>query len=613
MSTSATRDKAEEKRRGDPVSEFLARSGGRGAAGRPASRHRRPGAAALTVTLATAAVLALAACSGGGSGAGPAGGGAASPSAGASTSTATGSGNPAVDQEVAGCPGTGGTLTVDLDEQVLPDLDPSYTPEAAAYRVIRGVFDSLVYEGSNGTFTPWLATKWTANSTDTSYTFTLRKGVTFSDGTPLNAAAVKYTFDRIESPAEGSLFAIALLGPYSGSVVNNPYSVTVNFKTPYPGFLEAASQAFLGIVDPTAAAKEGTVGFGAHPVGSGPFEITSNVANQEITEVRNPAYNWGPSGLNHTGAACLSKILFTEVPEESTRAGELEHGQVDAAETILPPDYTTVESNPNLKLYDVPGAGADYQYLINTQQAPWNNTQLRIALRDSINLPALLKGVYQGEYTQAWGPIMPDTADYDPAVQNSWSYNPSLAASILNAAGWKLGSDGYRHKDGKTLSISFLGSSPDRELRQEVSVYIQAYLKAAGIDMTITNYTGTTGITTEEAGNYGMTAISFITASPSILFDFFDSALIPSPGKSGENGSRLDNSSVNTWAVTAEESSNPSVETTNWDDLQEYVVKNAVTIPIELEPYILATTSSVHGLAFDRRDYPMYYGVWLAS
>jgi peptide/nickel transport system substrate-binding protein len=261
----------------------------------------------------------------------------------------------------------------------------------------------------------------------------------------------------------------------------------------------------------------------------------------------------------------------------------------------------------------VPGAGADYQYLINTQQAPWNNTQLRIALRDSINLPALLKGVYQGEYTQAWGPIMPDTADYDPAVQNSWSYNPSLAASILNAAGWKLGSDGYRHKDGKTLSISFLGSSPDRELRQEVSVYIQAYLKAAGIDMTITNYTGTTGITTEEAGNYGMTAISFITASPSILFDFFDSALIPSPGKSGENGSRLDNSSVNTWAVTAEESSNPSVETTNWDDLQEYVVKNAVTIPIELEPYILATTSSVHGLAFDRRDYPMYYGVWLAS
>jgi ABC-type transport system substrate-binding protein len=131
--------------------------------------------------------------------------------------------------------------------------------------------------------------------------------------------------------------------------------------------------------------------------------------------------------------------------------------------------------------------------------------------------------------------------------------------------------------------------------------------------MTITNYAGTSAITTEESGNYGMTATSFITASPSILFDFFDSALIPSPGKSGENGSRLDNSSVNTWAVAAEESSNPSVETTNWDDLQEYVVKNAVTIPIELEPYILATTSSVHGLAFDRRDYPMYYGVWLAS
>jgi ABC-type antimicrobial peptide transport system permease subunit len=116
---------------------------------------------------------------------------------------------------------------------------------------------------------------------------------------------------------------------------------------------------------------------------------------------------------------------------------------------------------------------------------------------------------------------MPDTAFYDPAVQKSWSYDPSLSASLLNAAGWKLGSDGYRHKDGQTLSISFLGSSPDRELRQEVSVYIQAYLKAVGIDMTITNYAGTSAITTEESGKYGMTATSFITASPSILFDFF--------------------------------------------------------------------------------------------
>jgi peptide/nickel transport system substrate-binding protein len=597
------------------MSDYLTPSSGRGPTGRPRPGRRRRVAGAAISTLATVAALLLAACSSSPSGgsAGTAGASSsASGNASASTGT-TGSANPAVDQEVTGCPASGGTLSVDLDEQVLPDIDPSYTPQAAAYRVIRGVFDSLVYEGSNGTFTPWLATKWTANSTDTSFTFTLRTGVTFSDGTPLNAAAVKYTFDRIESPAEGSLFAIALLGPYAGSAVNSPYSVTVNFKSPYPGFLEAASQAFLGIVSPTAAAKEGTVGFGAHPVGSGPFEVSSNVADQAITEIRNPGYNWGPAGLTHTGPACLGKITFTEVPEESTRAGELEHGQVDAAETILPPDYTTVAGNSDLKLYVVPGAGADYQYLINTQQAPWNDTSLRIALRDSINLPALLKGVYQGEYTQAWGPISPNTAFYDPAVQNSWSYNPTLSASLLNAAGWKLGSDGYRHKDGQTLSISFVGGSPDRELRQEVSVYIQAYLKAVGIDMTITNYAGTSAITTVESGKYGMTATSFITASPSILFDFFDSALIATPGHSGENDARLDNPAVNTWAVTAEESSSPSVQTTNWDDLQEYVVKNAVTIPIELEPFILATTSTVHGLAFDRRDYPMYYGVWLAS
>jgi peptide/nickel transport system substrate-binding protein len=579
-------------------------------------RHRRgrPRAGTAVTALAVAALLTLAACSSSSSSSSASSTASAASSASpATTAPPAGSANPAVDQSVKGCPSSGGTLTVDLDEQVLPDLDPSYTPEAVAYRVIRGVFDSLVYEGADGQFTPWLATSWTANSSATSYTFTLRKGVTFSDGTPLNAAAVKYTFDRIESPAEGSLFAIVLLGPYKDTVVNSPYSVTVNFSAPYPGFLEAASQAFLGIVSPTAATKEGTAGFGLHPVGSGPFEITSNIADQSITEVRNPDYDWGPAGLNHQGPACLSKIVFTEVPTESTRAGQLEHGQVDAAETILPPDYTTVKDDANLRLYVVPGAGADYQYEINTAQAPWNDTQLRIALRDAINLPAILKAVYQGEYTQAWGPLMPNTAFYDPAVQNSWSYDPALSESILQKAGWVLGSDGYRHKDGQTLSISFLGSTPDRELRQEVSVYVQAYLKQVGIDMTITNLTAQAAIAASESGKYGIAATSFITASPSILYDFFDSALIPTPGKSGLNGSHLDNPTVDSWLGTAETSSDPSVETTYWDDVQQYVVQNAVVIPIELEPFILATTSAVHGLAFDRRDYPMYYGVWLAS
>jgi peptide/nickel transport system substrate-binding protein len=566
-------------------------------------RGRRACALAASAALVTLAAVACGSGTPSASSAGSSGGAAAS----------SGGVNPKVDYEVKGCPVTGGTLTVDLDEQVLPDLDPSYTPEAVAYRVIRGVFDSLVYEGANGQFTPWLATKWTVNSNYTSYTFTLRKGVKFSDGTPLTASAVKYTFDRIESPAEGSLFAISLLGPYRDSVVNNPYSVTVNFKTPYPAFLEAASQAFLGIVDPTAAQREGTAGFGAHPVGSGPFEITSNVPDQSITEVRNPDYDWGPAGLSHQGPACADKIVFSEVPEESTRVGQLTRGQVDAAETILPPDYQTVSTDKSLNLYVVPGAGAGYQYFINTQQAPWNNTQMRIALRDAININQTLQTVYQGEYTRAWGPVMPDTADYDPAVQNSWSYDPKLSDSILTKEGWKLGSDGYRHKDGQTLSISFAGGSPDRELRQEVSVYIQAYLKAVGIDETITNLTATAAIATEDSGKYGITATSFITASPTIMADFFDSAGIPTAKTSGLDLSRLDSTVLDNWIALAETSSNPATAAGYWDDIQEYVIKNAIDIPIELEPFILGTTKAVHGLAFDRRDYPMYYGVWLAK
>jgi peptide/nickel transport system substrate-binding protein len=580
---------------------------GRLRGGRP-QRFRRGRGRPICALAASAVIVALAAAGCG------SGGTSSASSAGNSGAAASSAGvNPKTDYEARGCPATGGTLTVDLDEQVLPDLDPSYTPQAAAYRVIRGVFDSLVYEGANGQFTPWLATKWTVNSNATSYTFTLRKGVKFSDGTPLTATAVKYTFDRIESPAEGSLFAISLLGPYQDSVVNSTYSVTVNFKTPYPAFLEAASQAFLGIVDPTAAQHEGTAGFGARPVGSGPFRIISNVPDQSITEVRNPDYDWGPAGLTHQGPACVDKIVFSEVPQESTRVGQLTRGQVDAAETILPPDYQTVSTDKSLNLYVVPGAGAGYQYFVNTERAPWNNTQMRIALRDAINISQILQTVYQGEYTRDWGPVMPDTADYDPVVQNSWSYDPKLSESILTKEGWKLGSNGYRQKDGQTLTITFAGGSPDRELRQEVSVYVQAYLKAVGIDETITNLSGTAAISATDSGKYGLTATSFITASPTIMAYFFDSAGIPTAKSGGLNLARVDSPVLDNWIELAETSSNPATAATYWDDIQEYVIKNAIDIPIELEPFILGTTKAVHGLAFDRRDYPMYYGVWIAK
>ena len=94
---------------------------------------------------------------------------------------------------------------------------------------------------------------------------------------------------------------------------------------------------------------------------------------------------------------------------------------------------------------------------------------------------------------------------------------------------------------------------------------------------------------------------------------FFDSAGIPTAKTSGLNLARVDSSTLDNWIALAESSSNTATAAKYWDDIQTYVIKNAIDIPIELEPFILGTTKAVHGLAFDRRDYPMYYGVWLAK
>ena len=128
----------------------------------------------------------------------------------------------------------------------------------------------------------------------TAYTMKLRKGVRFHDGTPFNADAVKFSLDRIADPETKSGFAATLLGPYAATAVLDEHTVRITFKKPYAGFLDGASQAFLGIVSPTAARQAGK-DFGQRPVGTGPFVFKEWVRQDHITLERNPDYNWALS------------------------------------------------------------------------------------------------------------------------------------------------------------------------------------------------------------------------------------------------------------------------------------------------------------------------------
>ena len=133
-----------------------------------------------------------------------------------------------------------GTLVLGLDQEP-PTLDPHASPSAVTYQIIASVTENLVYKGPDGKLVPWLAESWTTAKDGRSVTFKLRRDVKFHDGTPFNADAVKFNFDRIVDPKFKAGGARAALAGYAGSKVLDEFSVQVSFETPFAPFLTYAA------------------------------------------------------------------------------------------------------------------------------------------------------------------------------------------------------------------------------------------------------------------------------------------------------------------------------------------------------------------------------------
>ncbi|TYB42642.1 ABC transporter substrate-binding protein, partial [Microbispora tritici] len=231
-------------------------------AGRRGSlRSRRPAVVAAALVVAAAIVLVLVVTTGGRD-------------------------EPSAGRAGAAGPVAGGTLTYALAGTQV-SLDPAVAATAVTGLIDRNIFDSLVVQTGPATFGPWLATKWAVSGDGRTYTFTLRDGVTFHDGTPFTAEAVKATLDHVVDPATKSAYAASLIAPYEKSRVVDDHVVEVTLKRPFTPFLQALSVPYLGIQSPAALAKPVA---DYRPVGTGPFSYVSWEKDKRVTLSKNAAY-----------------------------------------------------------------------------------------------------------------------------------------------------------------------------------------------------------------------------------------------------------------------------------------------------------------------------------
>lgn len=496
----------------------------------------------------------------------------------------------------------GGTLTYALATS--PDtLDPHRSGLAVSVRVMRTLYDSLVVQTADGSIKPWLAESWTVSKDGKKYTFKLRKDVKFHDGTPFNAEAVKFNFDRVIDPATKAANALALIRPYTSSKVIDEYTVQVNLSTPSEAFLGNISQAMLGIVSPTAAKQEGEQ-FGKKPVGSGPYQYVDWKDNTSIAVKKNPDYTWAPETVKNTGAPHIDGITFSIIPEEATRIGSVQSKQVLAAETVPPQNILALKNSPDLQLLQANTLGLPYTLFINERHAPWDNVKARQALQSAIDVNAIVKTLYLGTYERAWSALTPGILGYDESLENTNQPDLTHANNLLDELGWVKGQDGIRVKDGQRLILKYVDGSPNREKRNDIAAMIQQQLKAVGIDVQV-NITKDIATVVYQNGEYDLYGNSQVNSDPNALSAFYHTAE-PSarPTLPGLSDPQIDQ-----WLEQGAVEKDKDQRANIYHNIQQRINELAVIIPVYIFPYTVAASQTVQGISFDYLGYPLFNDV----
>jgi peptide/nickel transport system substrate-binding protein len=483
-------------------------------------------------------------------------------------------------------------------------IDPHIDASSELGIPLTSVYDPLVWLTPDGKFIPGLAESWEISEDGLTYTFHLRKDVTFHDGTPFDAAAVRFSLDRIVDPETKSRKARGMLGPYDRTEIVDEHIARVHFKEPYAPFLTSLSTVYLAMVSPEAVSEWGN-GYQFHQVGTGPFVFQEYVPKDHLTLERNPDYDWAPSLFDHQGPPKLEQVTFRFYTDPATRVLALESGEADVMGEIPPQDAVRLDENSDYGVIPISIPGQPLQFFMNTQNSPLDDQRVRQALIYAVDRPEIVRTVFREYSPAAYGPLTRPTFAYDRGIEGLYAHDPGKAAALLREAGWAdSDGDGIRDRDGQPLELEAIlmgwGYIP------EVWQMLQDQLGHVGVgvdarQMTFSNAVGEVG-----DGKYHLIPFLFSNSDPDILRTTFHSSNV----EGGFNWSKVSDSQLDAWLEEGKQEMDEAARREYYARIQEYIMGEAMILPIRDYVNLNAASARVHNLRYDRQGwFPWLYEV----
>jgi peptide/nickel transport system substrate-binding protein len=484
-------------------------------------------------------------------------------------------------------------------------IDPHVGASSELGIPLTSVYDPLVWLAPDGEFVPGLAERWEVSGDGTSYTFYLRRDVTFHDGTPFNADAVCVNIDRIADPETRSAKARSLLGPFERCEVLDQYTVRILFSGPYAPFLDAASQVYLAMASPAALAQWGD-DYQFHQVGTGPFTFREYIPKDRITLQRNPDYRWPPTFFAHQGPPQLDEIEFRFFVDAATRSPALESGQVQVMGEIPPVDAARLNADPDFRLVTVSVPGLPLQFYLNTTTAPTNDIRVRQALLYAVDRQAIVDIVFLGFSPPAYGPLTRPTWAYTASVESTYPHDLDRARSLLEEAGWTDDDgDGIREREGQRLVLQTILTSWG--FVPEVGQVLEQQFGAAGIELdmqVIAAYP--TLVQTAADGEYHLIPFTLSSNDPHILRSVFHSSNVAG----GFNWSKVQDPELDRLLDLGMQVTDRTERAAIYAKAQERIMEQALIIPIRDYVNLDGASAAVEGLRFSAQGwFPWLYDV----